>query len=136
MSQHLVDDPRFIDNVSRVDHRDELTAAFEDVLRREPSEHWLAMLRAEGVPAAEVQDIAQTFASEQTRALGAVQELHHASAGDYRVVGAPVRFDLEPFDYPAPAPALGEHTLEVLTELGFSRADVGSLVAEGVAIAS
>ena len=74
-----VDDPRFADNASRVRHRDELTAALEDVLRREPSAHWLALLGAEGVPAAEVQDIAQVFASEQTRALGAVQELHHAT---------------------------------------------------------
>ena len=76
------------------------------------------------------------FASEQARALGAVQELHHATAGDYRVVGPPVRLDLEPFPYPSAAPALGEHTLEVLTELGYGRDDVERLVAEGVAIAS
>src|SRR6185503_10807308 len=88
----LVEDPRFADNASRVHHRDELTAAFEEILRRESSAHWLALLDAEGVPAAEVQDIAQVFASEQVRALGAVQELHSGSAGDHRVVGPPVRF--------------------------------------------
>jgi crotonobetainyl-CoA:carnitine CoA-transferase CaiB-like acyl-CoA transferase len=133
---HLVDDPRFADNASRVRHRDELTAALEEVLRHEPTGHWLALLGAEGVPAAEVQDIAQVFASEQTRALGVVQELHHATAGDYRVVGTPVRFDQEPFPYPLPAPALGEHTVDVLTELGYGRDDVEMLVQEGVAIAS
>jgi crotonobetainyl-CoA:carnitine CoA-transferase CaiB-like acyl-CoA transferase len=135
-ARHLVDDPRFTDNASRVDHRDELTAALEDVLRQQPTGHWLSLLAAEGVPAAEVQDIAQVFASEQTRALGVVQELHHATAGDYRVVGTPVRFDLESFPYPSPAPALGEHTLDLLTELGYGRDDVEMLVAEGVAIAS
>jgi crotonobetainyl-CoA:carnitine CoA-transferase CaiB-like acyl-CoA transferase len=135
-ARHLVDDPRFADNASRVRHRDELTAALEDVLRQQPTGHWLALLAAAGVPAAEVQDIAQVFASEQTRALGVVQELHHATAGDYRVVGAPVRFDLEPFPYPSAAPALGEHTMDVLTELGYGRDDVEMLVAEGVAIAS
>lgn len=133
---HLLEDPRFADNASRVRHRDELTAALEDVLRREPSAHWLELLGAEGVPAARVQDIAEVFAGEQTKALGAVQELHHPTAGDYRTVGTPVRFDLEPFPYPSPAPALGEHTFEVLAELGYDRDEVEPLLAEGVAIAS
>jgi crotonobetainyl-CoA:carnitine CoA-transferase CaiB-like acyl-CoA transferase len=133
---HLREDPRFPDNASRVRHRDELTAAFEEILRKEPSAHWLTLLDAEGVPAAEVQDVAQVFAGEQVRALGAVQELHSATAGDHRVVGPPVRFDLEAFPYPSPAPALGEHTFELLAELGYERADVDRLLAEGVAIAS
>jgi crotonobetainyl-CoA:carnitine CoA-transferase CaiB-like acyl-CoA transferase len=133
--EHLLEDPRFVDNASRVRHRDELTQAFEDVLGHETSAHWLALLGAEGVPAAEVRDIAQVFASEQVRALGAVQELHHPSVGDYRVVGAPFRFDLEPFPYPLPAPALGEHTVAILTELGLERADVDALLAEEAAIA-
>ncbi|MGZ4149057.1 MAG: CaiB/BaiF CoA transferase family protein, partial [Actinomycetota bacterium] len=83
----LLEDPRFADNAARVRHRDELTEALEAALGREPSSHWLELLGAEGVPAAEVADVAQVFASEQTRALGAVQELYHPSAGDYRVVG-------------------------------------------------
>jgi crotonobetainyl-CoA:carnitine CoA-transferase CaiB-like acyl-CoA transferase len=133
---HLREDPRFADNASRVHHRDELTAVFEEILRKEPSAHWLALLDAEGVPAAEVQDIAQVFAGEQVRALGAVQELHSTSAGDHRVVGPPVRFDLQAFPYPLPAPALGEHTFELLAELGYERADVDRLLAAGVAVAS
>jgi crotonobetainyl-CoA:carnitine CoA-transferase CaiB-like acyl-CoA transferase len=135
-AEHLLDDPRFADNATRVRHRDELTAALEDVLRREPSAHWLELLGAGGVPAARVRDLAEVFASEQTQALGAVQELHHATAGDYRVVGAPVRFDLEPFEYAAPAPALGEHTFDVLAELGYGRDDVEALVNDGVAMTS
>ncbi len=135
-ASHLLEDSRFADNASRVRHRDELTAALEDVLRRRPSAHWLELLGVEGVPAARVQDIAEVFASEQTEALGAVQELQHSTAGGYRTVGTPVRFDLETFPYPSPAPALGEHTFEVLAELGYDRGDVEPLLAEGVAIAS
>ncbi len=132
----LLEDPRFADNAARVRHRDELTEALESILRTRPSAHWLGLLGAEGVPAAEVQDVAQVFSSEQTRALGAVQELHHPSAGDYRVVGAPVRFDLSPFAFSAPAPALGADTRAVLLGAGFSDAEVDALVAEGVAIAA
>jgi crotonobetainyl-CoA:carnitine CoA-transferase CaiB-like acyl-CoA transferase len=135
-ADQLLEDARFADNASRVRHRDELTAAFEHILGEQTSAHWLALLGAEGVPAAEVRDIAEVFADEQTQALGAVQELHHPTAGQYRTVGPPVRFDLQPFPYRAPAPALGEHTLDVLTELGFDRDHVDALVAEGVALAS
>jgi crotonobetainyl-CoA:carnitine CoA-transferase CaiB-like acyl-CoA transferase len=135
-ADHLLDDPRFADNAARVRHRDELTEALEEVLRRETTAHWLASLEAEGVPAAEVQDIARVFAGEQARALEAIQELHHATAGDYRVVGAPVRLDTERFPYPSAAPSLGQHTFEVLDELGFPRIEVDRLVSEGVAVAS
>ena len=133
---HLVEDPRFVDNASRVRNRDALTRELEAVLRRRPSAHWLALLEGEGVPAAEVQDVAQVFGSEQASALGAVEELHHPTAGDYRVVGAPVRFDGVRFAHPSAAPALGQHTFEVLIELGFTRDEVDSLIAEGVAAAS
>jgi crotonobetainyl-CoA:carnitine CoA-transferase CaiB-like acyl-CoA transferase len=131
----LLDDPRFADNASRVRNRDELTDAFESLLGREPSAQWLELLAAEGVPAAEVRDIDRVFADAQTAALGAVQTLHHPDAGDYRVVGVPVRFDRAPFPYPAPAPALGAHTREVLTDVGLSSDAVDELVSGGVAIA-
>jgi crotonobetainyl-CoA:carnitine CoA-transferase CaiB-like acyl-CoA transferase len=133
---HLVEDPRFVDNASRVRNRDALTQELEAVLRRRPSAHWLALLEGEGVPAAEVQDVAQVFGSEQASALGAVEELHHPTAGDYRVVGAPVRFDGVRFAHPSAAPVLGQHTFDVLMELGFTRDEVDSLIAEGVAAAS
>lgn len=135
-ASQLTEDPRFADNASRVRHRDELTAALETILKTDPTAHWLGLLDSEGVPAAEIRDVGQVFASEQTRALGAIQELHHESAGAYRTVGPPVRFDLEPFSYPSAAPKLGEHTLDVLTELGFERDDVAQLLSEGTAIAS
>ena len=132
----LLTDDRFRDNATRVRHRDELTVELESRLRRRPSAEWLAAFAEAGVPAAEIKDVAQVFSSEQTDALGAVQELHHPSAGAYRVVGAPVRFNREPLPYPMPAPELGADTRTVLQELGFSDGEIDGLVAEGVAIAS
>jgi crotonobetainyl-CoA:carnitine CoA-transferase CaiB-like acyl-CoA transferase len=131
---HLLDDPRFEDNAARVRHRDELTVTFEEILTKETSAHWLEVLDAHGVPAAEVKDLRQVFAGEQAEALGAVQHVHHPTAGEYRVVGSPTRIDLEPLPYPSPAPRLGEHTAELLSELGFGQEEVATLVAEGVAV--
>jgi len=133
---HLPQDPRFADNASRVEHRDELTRELEAIMQTQPTAHWLALLDAEGVPAAEVHDVAQVFASEQTQALGVVQELQHEGGVTYRAVGPPVRLDLEPLAYASAAPTLGEHTVDVLIELGFGPDDVERLLSEGVAIAS
>ena len=134
-AEGLLEDPRFADNAARVRHRDELTSAFEAILQTRPSADWLELLTAEGVPAAEVQDVSQVFSSAQTEALGAVQHLQHPSAGEYGVVGPPLRLDHEVLTYPAPAPTLGADTRAVLSEVGLSDVEIDALVAEGAAIA-
>jgi crotonobetainyl-CoA:carnitine CoA-transferase CaiB-like acyl-CoA transferase len=132
----LASDPRFVDNAARVAHRDELTDALEETLRTRPTADWLASLGEAGVPAAEVRDLAQVFDSEQVRALGAVQELQHATAGPYLTVAPPVRTDGVIASFPCAAPVLGADTRDVLVEAGLSAADVDALVAKGVAIAA
>jgi crotonobetainyl-CoA:carnitine CoA-transferase CaiB-like acyl-CoA transferase len=128
-------DVRFADNAARVRHRDELTALFEEVLTSRTSAEWLGRLEAEGVPAAEVRDLAQVVDGPQPEALGSVQTLTHPETGGYRIVGAPVRIDAEALPYPRPAPTLGADTREVLTGVGMSDREVDELVAAGLAIA-
>jgi crotonobetainyl-CoA:carnitine CoA-transferase CaiB-like acyl-CoA transferase len=132
----LTSDPRFADNAARVRHRDELTAALEATLRTRPTSEWLARLGEAGVPAAEVRDLEQVFESEQVRALGAVQELQHPTAGPYLAVAPPVRTDGAMASFPRPAPILGADTRDVLVDAGLSTADVDALVAKGVAVAA
>jgi crotonobetainyl-CoA:carnitine CoA-transferase CaiB-like acyl-CoA transferase len=130
----LLDDPRFTDNARRVAHRDELTIQIEAVLTALPTAHWLGRLAAAGVPAAQVQDLAQVLSREQVSALGSVQELQHATAGPYRLIGPPLRVDRAALRYPSPAPALGSDTRAVLTEAGLTAAEIGSLVEAGIAV--
>jgi crotonobetainyl-CoA:carnitine CoA-transferase CaiB-like acyl-CoA transferase len=131
----LVSDPRFIDNAARVHNRDELTQLFDHVLMGRTSTEWLRAFEIEGVPAAEVRDIAQVFEAPQPAALGSVQELSQPEAGTYRVVGTPIRIDAEALPYPCPAPALGADTREVLIGLGLSDREIDDLVEAGLAIA-
>jgi crotonobetainyl-CoA:carnitine CoA-transferase CaiB-like acyl-CoA transferase len=131
----LLDDPRFADNTSRVAHRDELTAEFETVLATRPTAHWLDRLAAAGVPAAEVRHLPEVLASPQVEALGSVQRLAHPTAGDYRLVGPPLRVDRGTLGYPRPAPLLGSDTRAVLAEAGVAEADIDDLVAAGIAVA-
>jgi crotonobetainyl-CoA:carnitine CoA-transferase CaiB-like acyl-CoA transferase len=80
-----------------------------------------------GVPAAPVQDVAQVAESEQTRALGMLQEL----AG-FHTVGLPLSADGERPSFPSPPPALGEHSRELLAEAGYSDETITELFAAGV----
>jgi crotonobetainyl-CoA:carnitine CoA-transferase CaiB-like acyl-CoA transferase len=132
--QALLDDERFADNARRVAHRDQLTGEIEAVLTTRPTAHWLASLAEAGVPAAEVADLAQALDRPQAKALGAVQELGHPSAGAYRLVGPPLRVDQAALDYPAPAPRLGSDTRAVLGEAGLSQADIDGLARDGVVV--
>jgi crotonobetainyl-CoA:carnitine CoA-transferase CaiB-like acyl-CoA transferase len=132
--EDLPDDPRFADNAARVAHRDELTERFEQVLIQRDSAHWLEQLGVEGVPAAEVQDVAQVFDAAQPAALGSIQSLAYGHVA-YRVVGIPIRLDRTALPFPRPAPELGADTREVLIGLGLTPADIDRFVADGIAVA-
>ena len=133
--EDLLADVRFADNASRVAHRDELTKEIEAVLRTRPAAHWLALFARAGLPAAEVQDVAQALSRPQVAALGSIQELDHAAAGVHRLIGPPLRIDREELTYPAPAPTLGSASRTVLAEAGLVSADIDRLVERGVVVA-
>lgn len=124
----LLTDARFTSNGTRVTHRDALVAEIEARLSSATVDEWLVRLSRAGVPAARVSSLGEVLASEQVRALGSVHEVVHPTAGAYRTVGLPLRFGGVPVGPAGPAPALGQHTGEVLYELGFDAAAIDALV--------
>jgi formyl-CoA transferase/CoA:oxalate CoA-transferase len=125
----LAEDPRFATNPLRAANRAELIPELESQFAAERSELWLERLHEAGVPVAPVQDVAQVAESEQTRALGILQEL----AG-VPTVALPLSADGERVVYPSPPPALGEHSAERLAEAGDSEAEIAELNAAGVTL--
>ena len=121
----LVDDPRFRTNPDRLANRDALLPPIRARLAERTSAHWLEAL--DGVPVAPVQDIAQAASHEQTRAVGIVQELD-----GIETLALPLQIDSERVDHRGAAPVLGEHSVEVLAELGYSAAEIEALSAAGV----
>ncbi|MFQ5895730.1 MAG: CaiB/BaiF CoA transferase family protein [Nitrospinota bacterium] len=129
----LEKDPRFADNVRRVENREELLPLLEARIRERTVAEWLEALEREGVPAGPVLDVGQALSHPQVRAREMVVETEHSKLGPWPVVGVPLKFSATPGGVQSAPPVLGEHTEEVLRELlGMEAAEVSRLREEGV----
>jgi formyl-CoA transferase len=126
-------DERFRTNPDRVRNREELVELLSARLRERDVAEWRERLAASGVPAAPVADTRDVVEAEQTRALGMLQPLPHPSIPALRVPALPLSFDDERALHGRPPPRVGEHTEELLRELGYDEREIGVLVRDGVA---
>lgn len=127
-----VDDPRFAtvnDRAINVVERLQLTA---EVLATNTSAFWLARLDEQGVPNAPVLDREGVLKHAQIEANDLIHEYEHPIAGAIRQPRPAARFDKTPARIRRHAPALGEHSVEILTELGFDETDIAALLGQGV----
>ena len=118
---HLARDRRFATNAARVRNRDEIVAELSTVFAERPAAEWVETLERRGVPCSSVRTIDEVFASPEGAAL--VQTVDDAARGPLRLTADPVRLsgDLPPVRLPPPR--LGEHTVDVLSELGIESWD-------------
>ncbi|MEW5881703.1 MAG: CoA transferase [Pseudomonadota bacterium] len=125
------DDPRFRTNSDRMRNLDALVRAMNDVLATRTRAEWIEAFDAAGVPVGPVHSIGEALSHPQTLARGMVVDLEHPQAGPTRALGCPLHFSETPTSIDRPAPLLGEHTREVLREVGYSDAEIDSLAAQG-----
>jgi succinate--hydroxymethylglutarate CoA-transferase len=120
-----IEDARFREFPDRLKHRDLLTGLLDGELERRTTGEWLAEF-AGAVPAAPINDLAQALENPFVTDHGRLQSLPHRERGSYRMVAPPVRCEGEAAPARA-APALGEHTEALLTELGYDGARIRAL---------
>ncbi len=122
-----LDDPRFKTPALRDQNIDDRLQMTQDVLKSRTTEEWLARLEAEGVPCAPVLTRDEVIAHPQVLASNILMQTEHPVVGRLRQTRPAARFARTPPEYRRGAPLLGEHTSEVLGELGLSRQDIDVL---------
>lgn len=127
-----LDDPRFATPALRDRNLDARLTLTQEVLLTRPASAWLARLEAEDVPCAPVLTRNEMIAHPQIAANGTVVITEHPHAGPLRQAAPPARFDRTPAAICRGAPQLGEHSVEILRELGLDPAAVNALCAAGV----
>ncbi|MDP1533754.1 MAG: CaiB/BaiF CoA-transferase family protein [Rubrivivax sp.] len=123
----LPDNPDYKTGAQRSRNRDALHAVLEARLLQNDTAHWIALLNEAGVPCGPIYNIDQAFTDPQAQHLGMAQKL-----GEVAYLGQPVKLSRTPSHVTSHPPALGEHTQEVLRELGYEAAEIEQLTKNGI----
>ena len=132
----LGEDPRFLTNPDRVLNRDELFELIENQTKSHSTEDLLELMHDHAVPCSPIQNMAEVAAHPPVAEAGLLPMAHHPEVSNYQDVALPLRVDGERPRGTRPPPAAGEHTGEVLAELGYTEGEVQGFLERRVAFQS
>jgi crotonobetainyl-CoA:carnitine CoA-transferase CaiB-like acyl-CoA transferase len=126
-----IDDNRFATNAGRITNLPALYEVITGALSTLTTAEVVARLDAKGVPSGPINDVAQVFADPQTLDQGLKREVPHPTLGSVMLTGFPYHLSGAEVEVRLPPPLLGEHTAEVLAEVGYSAGEIEELVRSG-----
>jgi len=131
--KELASNPDFATVPLRAKNRPALIAHLNDIVRSKPSAYWVAALNKAGVPSGPINTIDKAWEDPQIKHLGMAKKVRHPKIGEYDVVGQPIHMSRYPQpDTLRPTPDQGQHTDEVLRDLGYDAAAIADLHGRGV----
>ena len=120
----LIDHKDYDSEAKRSANRDTLNAQISKVIEQKTTDEWVSILNETGVPCGPIYTIDQTFADPQVQHLAITESVHSELLGDMNFVGQPIKMTRTPSSLKAPSPGSGEHTDEILEELGFDAGQI------------
>jgi formyl-CoA transferase/CoA:oxalate CoA-transferase len=130
--ESVMDDPKFATNAKRVENREEIVKIVGDLIMTKEGQEWLTILEDAGVPCGPIYSVDKIFSDPQVLHRQMMKELDHTKVGKVKVTGIPVKLSDTPGEVKTPPPFLGEHTQEVLKDLGYGDQDLEKLRKENV----
>lgn len=131
----MTTDPRFSTNGERVKNREIIVPLIRDIIMKKPSKHWLKGLEARSVSCGPINRLDEVFADEQVKSREMQLKMDHPATGGRPIdlIASPIRMSETPTSYRHSPPILGQHTDEVLREIGeFTDDEIAGFRAEGV----
>ncbi len=118
--EHFADDEKFATNAKRLENREQLVEQIAAQMETKNSQQWLKLLNENGIPAGPIQNMEQVFNDPQVKERNMVIEMEHPTIGSIPLVGSPLKLSRTPVEIRSHPPIAGEHTEDVLLELGYS----------------
>jgi len=134
--EHLENDPRFATTDSRLENSAELTALFDKVFLQKDSDDWMRIFIEAGLLFAPIQNLADAIRSPQALANDYVVDFRHPVFGDVLIPGYPASFSANAAGTRKTAPDLGEHTDEVMQEIGLTPDQIRALKQSGILVSN
>jgi len=124
----LASDPRFINNTQRLANREELIETIDTLFAKKSTYEWFELMQEAGVPCGPINSIDQIFEDPIVLEREMLCEMPHPTIGTFKYVGSPLKFSKTQVEYKQPPPLVGEHTSQILNELGFTEKDIKELI--------
>ncbi|MEM0452414.1 MAG: CaiB/BaiF CoA-transferase family protein [Nitrososphaerota archaeon] len=128
----LAEDPRFKANADRVLNKEALVQELTKILKSASTSYWINKFEEAGIPAAPILTVSQVLDDIHVKYREMVVEIEHPIVGKMKSLGTPFKLSLTPGKIRRPPPLKGQHTDEILREIGFSREEIEDFKKKGV----